>query len=129
MRTVHTCLGSTNKPLNIFCTLGTQDYVHRVGRTGRAGLTGQAITFFTGRDASTLASKLEHLSSLSHDKLTQMLSLVIVTDHSHELVKILAEAKQPIPPQVCYCAAVSVIRCPQLPLMHTMIAFVLGRNS
>lgn len=26
---------------------GVEDYVHRIGRTGRAGATGEAITFFT----------------------------------------------------------------------------------
>ena len=26
---------------------GVEDYVHRIGRTGRAGATGEAYTFFT----------------------------------------------------------------------------------
>lgn len=26
----------------------SEDYVHRIGRTGRAGLSGKAITFYTG---------------------------------------------------------------------------------
>jgi len=29
---------------------GVESYVHRIGRTGRAGLTGRAFTFFTRRD-------------------------------------------------------------------------------
>eukprot|EP00750_Incisomonas_marina_P007695 INCI15029.1.p1 GENE.INCI15029.1~~INCI15029.1.p1 ORF type:complete len:742 (+),score=114.70 INCI15029.1:140-2365(+) len=29
-----------------------EDYVHRIGRTGRAGKTGQSVSFFTGHDAS-----------------------------------------------------------------------------
>src|SRR5574344_866781 len=33
-----------------------QDYVHRIGRTGRAGETGTSITFCTSRDMSNLAS-------------------------------------------------------------------------
>ena len=27
-----------------------EDYVHRIGRTGRAGLTGQATSFYTDQD-------------------------------------------------------------------------------
>lgn len=30
--------------------LTIEDYVHRIGRTGRAGKTGEAITFFTVQD-------------------------------------------------------------------------------
>ena len=29
---------------------GVEDYVHRIGRTGRAGATGDAFTFFTSGD-------------------------------------------------------------------------------
>lgn len=32
--------------------LTIEDYVHRIGRTGRAGKTGQAITLFTEHDKS-----------------------------------------------------------------------------
>lgn len=45
------------------------DYVHRIGRTGRAGKEGTAITFFT-----------------EHDKA-----------RSGELINILKAAKQPVP--------------------------------
>ncbi len=31
-----------------------EDYVHRIGRTGRAGQTGRSTTYFTARDRSTL---------------------------------------------------------------------------
>jgi superfamily II DNA/RNA helicase len=33
-----------------------EDFIHRAGRTGRAGLTGTAITFFTNLERSDLAS-------------------------------------------------------------------------
>ncbi|KAI1283850.1 P-loop containing nucleoside triphosphate hydrolase protein [Xylaria sp. FL0933] len=60
--------------LVINCTfpLTIEDYVHRIGRTGRAGKTGQAITLFT-----------------EHDKA-----------HSGELVNILKAASQPIPDEL-----------------------------
>jgi superfamily II DNA/RNA helicase len=32
----------------------SEDYVHRIGRTGRAGSKGTAITFFTTESKSTL---------------------------------------------------------------------------
>ena len=28
---------------------GVEDYIHRIGRTGRAGATGEAYTFFTSQ--------------------------------------------------------------------------------
>ncbi|TRX97041.1 hypothetical protein FHL15_001835 [Xylaria flabelliformis] len=55
--------------INVTFPLTIEDYVHRIGRTGRAGKTGQAITLFT-----------------EHDKA-----------HSGELVNILKAAGQPIP--------------------------------
>ncbi|KAI1812609.1 DEAD-domain-containing protein [Poronia punctata] len=60
--------------LVINCTfpLTIEDYVHRIGRTGRAGKTGLAITLFT-----------------EHDKA-----------HSGELVNILKAAGQPIPEEL-----------------------------
>ncbi|RWA04134.1 hypothetical protein EKO27_g10970 [Xylaria grammica] len=60
--------------LVINCTfpLTIEDYVHRIGRTGRAGKTGHAITLFT-----------------DHDKA-----------HSGELVNILKAAGQPIPDEL-----------------------------
>ena len=38
--------------INYDCPASLQDYVHRVGRTGRASETGQAVTFFTEKDAN-----------------------------------------------------------------------------
>ena len=32
----------------------TENYVHRIGRTGRAGMTGVAYTFLTEKDAKRL---------------------------------------------------------------------------
>ena len=50
----------------------TEDYIHQIGRTGRAGRKGVAITFFTSDDAKS----------------------------SRELVNILREATQEVPPEL-----------------------------
>lgn len=51
---------------------GVEDYVHRIGRTGRAGATGVAYTFFCEQDWK----------------------------HAGDLVKVLEGANQPVPPEV-----------------------------
>lgn len=56
---------------------GIEDYVHRIGRTGRAGATGVAYTFISDQDCK----------------------------HAAELVKILEGANQRVPPQVREMAA------------------------
>ncbi|KAI1270418.1 P-loop containing nucleoside triphosphate hydrolase protein [Xylariaceae sp. FL1019] len=58
--------------VNVTFPLTIEDYVHRIGRTGRAGKTGEAITFFT-----------------EHDKA-----------HSGELINILKAANQPVPEEL-----------------------------
>merc|ERR1712190_327243 len=49
-----------------------EDYVHRVGRTGRAGATGSSYTFFTQEKFK----------------------------HARDLIKVLEEAKQPVPEEL-----------------------------
>lgn len=51
---------------------GVEDYVHRIGRTGRAGATGLAYTFMGDQDAK----------------------------HSSDLIKILEGANQRVPPEL-----------------------------
>lgn len=51
---------------------GVEDYVHRIGRTGRAGATGLAYTFFGDQDAKYAA----------------------------ELIKVLEGANQRVPPEI-----------------------------
>jgi len=51
---------------------GVEDYVHRIGRTGRAGATGIAYTFFGDQDAK----------------------------HASDLIKILEGANQRVPPEL-----------------------------
>jgi ATP-dependent RNA helicase DDX5/DBP2 len=54
-----------------------EDYVHRIGRTGRAGATGTAYTFFTQQDGK----------------------------HARELVKVLEGAGQKVPAELKDMAA------------------------
>jgi ATP-dependent RNA helicase DDX5/DBP2 len=51
---------------------GTEDYVHRIGRTGRAGASGESYTFMTQEDGK----------------------------HARDLMKVMSEAGQIIPPQL-----------------------------
>ena len=68
-----------------------EDYVHRIGRTGRAGASGTAYSFFTSANAK-LARQLE---------------------------KVLEEAGQPVPPELRNYSATSrgggTGECPTLP--------------
>ncbi|POR34812.1 ATP-dependent RNA helicase DBP3 [Tolypocladium paradoxum] len=58
--------------INVTFPLTIEDYVHRIGRTGRAGNTGKAITMFTVQDKA----------------------------HSGSLVNILKGANQPVPDEL-----------------------------
>jgi ATP-dependent RNA helicase DBP3 len=58
--------------INYSFPLTTEDYVHRIGRTGRGGATGVSHTFFTDNDKTLAAS----------------------------LVAVLQEAKQQVPPEI-----------------------------
>ena len=51
---------------------GVEDYIHRIGRTGRAGNTGEAYTFFTPADSK----------------------------HAGQLCRVLREAGQTVPPEL-----------------------------
>ncbi|KAG7139772.1 ATP-dependent RNA helicase DBP3 like protein [Verticillium longisporum] len=58
--------------VNVTFPLTIEDYVHRIGRTGRAGKTGEAITLFTVQDKA----------------------------HSGSLINILKGANQPVPDEL-----------------------------
>jgi len=47
----------------------TDDYIHRIGRTGRVNKNGDALTFVTGDDSNKIHS-LEHLLGASLERLT-----------------------------------------------------------
>ncbi|EPS67824.1 hypothetical protein M569_06950, partial [Genlisea aurea] len=56
---------------------GVEDYVHRIGRTGRAGATGVAYTFFGHHDAkhaSDLVKILEGSNQRVPSELREMVS-------------------------------------------------------
>jgi ATP-dependent RNA helicase DDX5/DBP2 len=63
---------------------GIEDYVHRIGRTGRAGATGVSYTFFSEHDWK----------------------------HAGDLVKLLQGVNQHVPPQLRDMAARSASRGP-----------------
>ena len=47
--------------INYEFPMHTEDYVHRIGRTGRAGATGVAVTFMSAADASHAAGLVKIL--------------------------------------------------------------------
>lgn len=58
--------------INIDYPLQTEDYVHRIGRTGRAGADGTAFTFFTrenGRHAPKLIEVLKESNQFVSEEL------------------------------------------------------------
>jgi ATP-dependent RNA helicase DDX46/PRP5 len=50
--------------VNFKCPSHIEDYIHRIGRTGRAGNKGTAITFFTESDEN-FAVPLEKILELN----------------------------------------------------------------
>ncbi|KAF3939583.1 hypothetical protein ABW19_dt0201456 [Dactylella cylindrospora] len=49
--------------INVTFPLTIEDYVHRIGRTGRAGEVGQAVTFFTDHDKAHSGSLINVLKA------------------------------------------------------------------
>ncbi len=45
---------------------GTEDYIHRIGRTGRAGATGESYTFMTPEDAKHARDLMQVCGSRTH---------------------------------------------------------------
>lgn len=59
--------------INYDFPMSIEDYIHRIGRTGRAGATGESFTFFTSRDcnhAGDLADVLRKADQKVPDDLT-----------------------------------------------------------
>jgi ATP-dependent RNA helicase DDX5/DBP2 len=74
----------------------SEDYIHRIGRTGRAGAKGTAITFFT------TDSKFYHVARL--DILLDKLTIFADQKQARDLVNVLQEAKQNIDPRLAEMA-------------------------
>jgi len=66
----------------------SEDYIHRIGRTGRAGAKGTAITFFT-TDSMYLPRSSRPNADLESDQ-----------KQARDLVNVLTEAKQHIDPRL-----------------------------
>ena len=67
----------------------SEDYVHRIGRTGRAGANGTAITFFT-----TDSKFINAMSFLPHTHYN------LDSKQARDLIAVLQEAKQQIDPRL-----------------------------
>ncbi len=68
------------------------DYIHRIGRTGRAGATGTAFTFATPADAEAIAD-IEKLTGLKIERLGAKATPVAKTPHSDKPAKAAPPAK------------------------------------
>jgi ATP-dependent RNA helicase DDX5/DBP2 len=66
----------------------SEDYIHRIGRTGRAGAKGTAITFFT-TDSMFHPLTIDDLANNFPDQ-----------KQARDLVNVLTEAKQQIDPRL-----------------------------
>lgn len=53
--------------INVTFPLTVEDYVHRIGRTGRAGADGHAITFFTEQDKALSGGLVNVLKAANQD--------------------------------------------------------------
>lgn len=51
---------------------GIEDYVHRIGRTGRAGATGEAYTFFVDQDAKHASDLIKVLEGANQQVPTEL---------------------------------------------------------
>lgn len=78
----------------------SEDYIHRIGRTGRAGARGTAITFFT--TDSKFLSSMPPIFTVS---LTD--STFSDSKQARDLVNVLTEAKQQIDPRLAEMARYS----------------------
>lgn len=71
----------------------SEDYVHRIGRTARAGAKGTAITFFT------TDSKFINRVFLGHSQVV-LTFLPLDSKQARDLITILTEAKQQVDPRL-----------------------------
>lgn len=70
----------------------SEDYIHRIGRTGRAGANGTAITLFTNE------------SELKHYAYSAPMLTYTDSKQARDLVNVLTEAKQQVDPRLAEMA-------------------------
>ena len=68
---------------------GVEDYIHRIGRTGRAGALGEAYTLFTPQDSK----------------------------YARELARVLREAGQQVPPELESMQSFGALKPSQITLL------------
>jgi ATP-dependent RNA helicase DDX5/DBP2 len=56
---------------------GVEDYVHRIGRTGRAGATGSAYTFFSDQDAKYASDLVKILEGADQSVPSQLKEMAL----------------------------------------------------
>lgn len=56
--------------INYVCPNHLEDYVHRVGRTGRAGSKGHAITFITPKECAAASDLIKALENSANAEVT-----------------------------------------------------------
>ncbi len=66
--------------VNYDCPASLDDYVHRIGRTGRGGSTGTAVTFFKEDDGKTVRSIAHMVASMGQAVPQWMLNMAAVHD-------------------------------------------------
>jgi ATP-dependent RNA helicase DDX46/PRP5 len=62
--------------INFKCPTHIEDYIHRIGRTGRAGNKGSAITFFTQADEN-FAVPLEKILQMNNQNIPKQLEYIV----------------------------------------------------
>ncbi|CAK4086336.1 unnamed protein product [Aphanomyces euteiches] len=60
---------------------GIEDYVHRIGRTGRAGAKGESFSFFTSKDRPCAKKLVEILTAANQEVPPQLLAMMGPTKH------------------------------------------------
>ena len=83
--------------LNYSFPLTIEDYVHRIGRTGRAGATGIAHTFFCAHDKCARPRGDFRVRAHAVERAAPRRAR---RGHAGELVNVLREAGQPVPPDL-----------------------------
>jgi superfamily II DNA/RNA helicase len=69
--------------INFDCPKNIEDYIHRIGRTARAGATGTAISFFTTEDAGLAKELAQVLREAEQEVPNQLRSAMVSSTRSY----------------------------------------------